>query len=105
MLNQLACAAAYLATLLVPAFLLLGIELEAPGLAIVMVIFVLPLVRPVTGNMQPSATPIWNESVATALERFLCLYGAALALPIRIVLRALPIHPPRSVASLVGLGL
>lgn len=88
MLNQITSAAGYLAVLLVPAFLLLGIAVDVPSLAFSMVIVVLPFLRPLTGKLQPSAIPLWTEPVATALDRLPFLYGAALTLTTGVVLRS-----------------
>ena len=87
MLKQLSVAAGYLAMLLVPALLLLGIHFRVPSLAFGFVMFVIPLARPVFGKLSPAATPIWGERVASLLERLPLLYAAALTIVVGFALR------------------
>ena len=105
MTNQLCFAAGYLTMFLVPALLLLGIALDAPIFAFGMVMFVLPLARPLVGKLAPASTPLWGERIATALERLPLLYAAVLTFAIGLVLRHLASSPALQSGHLLGLAL
>lgn len=105
MLNQLVLAAGYMTMFLVPILLLLGIAADVPGFAFVVVIFVLPLARPLVGKLAPGATPVWTERLATALERLPFLYAAALTLAIGLVLGHLVLANALAAGDLIWLGL
>ena len=105
MMNQLCIAAGYLTMFLVPALLLLGIAFDAPIFAFVMVMFVLPLARPLVGKLAPSSTPLWSERLATSLEGLPFLYAAVLTLAIGLVSWHLASAPALDTGHLVGLAL
>ena len=105
MLNQLAFAAGFLTMFLVPALLLLGILFDAPSFAFGMVIFVLPLARPLFGKLSPGITPLWSERLATVLERVPLVYAVILTAAIGIVLRYVASSEILDFRHALGLGL
>ena len=105
MLNQLSFAAGYLTMFLVPALLLLGIGFDLPSFAFGMVMFVLPLARPLVGKLTPSTTPLWNEQIATVLQRLPLVYSMVLTAAIAAVLKYVASAPTLDFAHALGLGL
>jgi fatty acid desaturase len=103
--NQLVAAAGFLTMFLVPALLLLGIRFDVPSLAFAIVMFVLPLARPLVGKLPPGLTPLWSERLSTALERLPFLYAAVLTIAIGLVLRYLSSASVLDLPHLLGLGL
>ena len=105
MLNQLSVAAGYLTIFLVPALLLLGIVLDAPSLAFGIVMFVLPLVRPLAGKLTPGGVPLWSERIATVLQRLPFAYALVLTAALGATLRYVASAQELDVARAVGVGL
>jgi fatty acid desaturase len=98
-------AALGLSMFVVPALLVLGIVLEAPALAFATVMFVFPMMRRIVGKIEPDDSPIWNERIATLLDRLPLIYAPVLAGCIALVLLQLAFDASPSAAKAVGLGL
>lgn len=104
MFMQLLGAAGYLSILLMPLLIVVGIQIGVPVLGFAVVFFVFPLARKVFGNVTPGESPVWDERVATALDRLPFFYAAALTASIGYTLWWLHLGQP-SVLAAVGLGL
>jgi fatty acid desaturase len=105
MSNQWPRAALGLSMFVVPALLLIGIVLDTPSLAFGIVMLVFPLVRRLVGNLQPDDALVWNEGVATLLDRLPLLYAVVLAGCFGFVLGHLALDEHPVVGHAVGLGL
>jgi fatty acid desaturase len=104
MWKQLNEAAGYLAILVVPGLLIVGIWLDVPSLAFGVVMLVSPLLRPVFGNVA-GQVGVWRESVATALDRLPLLYAIVLLGAMTAALVDLTVHGVQSAPNAIGLGL
>ena len=80
----------------------LGILLDTPALAFAIVMFIFPLMRRVVGNIEPDDPPIWNERIATTLDRLPLAYAGALAACVALVLQRLAVEPRPGMGHLVG---
>ncbi|MEJ8838119.1 fatty acid desaturase [Ramlibacter sp. AN1133] len=105
MLNQLSFASGFATMFLVPGLLLLGILFDAPSLAFGMVMFVLPLARPLFGKLDPGSTPLWSERIATVLEALPLVYAGVLSAAVCVVLRYVASSEALDLAHSLGLGL
>lgn len=104
MWRQLSKAAGYLAIVVVPSLLMVGVWIDAPSLAFGAVMLGSPLLRPVFGGVRGQAT-VWRESVVAALDRLPLLYAAVLLGAMAVVLGDLLVHGVQSAPSAMGLGL
>jgi alkane 1-monooxygenase len=105
MLKQLSLAAGYLTMFLVPALLVLGTVFDVPSFAFGMVMFVLPLARPLMGKLSPLGTTLWSERLATVLERLPYVYALVLTIALGFVLEHVDSGPVLDMGELLGLGL
>ena len=105
MFSQFAFAAGYLSIFLMPAFLVLGVWSHHPYLAFGMTMLVFPLARSVFGGYQSTETILWEEHIATVLERLPVVYGAALLGSTMLVLAFLASGAVDSPSSAIGVGL
>jgi alkane 1-monooxygenase len=70
-----------------------------------MVMFVLPVARPLVGKLAPGTTPLWNEQIATVLQRLPLVYSVVLTATIAAVLNYVASSPTLDFAHALGLGL
>ena len=105
MRNELKTAAGYQFMFFVPVLLLIGIEIGAPSFAFGVVIFVLPLARRYFGKLQPDDTPLWNERLASFLDRLPLVYAFVLTATVMVVLWSVAQAGTLSAGYAVGLGL
>jgi len=105
MSNQWLRAALGLSMFVVPALLVIGIAIDTPILAFAIVMFVFPFMRRIVGKIQPDDPPIWNEGIATLLDRLPLIYAAVLSACIAVVLGHLASDAEPSAGQAVGLGL
>ena len=105
MTKQWLRAAMGLSMFVVPALFALGIFLDMPALAFAIVMFVFPLMRRIVGNIEPDDPPIWNERIATILDRLPLVYAIVLAGCISLVLYRLAAASEPRAAEALGLGL
>ena len=89
----------------VPTLLVVGLAIDMPILAFAIVMFVFPFMRRIVGKIQPDDPPIWNEGIATLLDRLPLIYAAVLAGCIAVVLSHLAFNAGPSASEAVGLGL
>lgn len=104
MSNQWLRAMLGLSMFVVPTLLAIGIVVGVPILAFAIVMFVFPLMRRIVGKIEPDDSPIWNERIATLLDRLPLFYAAVLAACVALVLRHLT-EASLSAADALGLGL
>jgi fatty acid desaturase len=103
--SQSIAASGYAAVLLFPLLLYAGMASNVPSLAFAVAMLVLPLVRSVFGYVQPGDCPVWDERIATTLDRLPLVYSAALCGALFGVLRLVEIRGLGSSFHQVGLGL
>lgn len=97
-------AAGYLAILVVPVLLVIGVWADAPSLAFGLVMLVSPLLRPLIGNVTEKVT-IWREPVAMALHQLPLAYAAVLLGAVVTVLLDLAAYGTGPLPNAVGFGL
>ena len=105
MLRQVGLAAGYLSIFLMPAFLALGVWSHHPYLAFGMAMLVFPLARSVFGGYKSAEPILWDEHIATVLERLPVLYGAALLASTIVVISFLASGRVDTPWSALGVGL
>ncbi|MBE7416695.1 MAG: fatty acid desaturase [Ideonella sp.] len=105
MLRQVGFAAGYLSIFLMPALLALGVWSHHPYLAFGTTMLVFPLARGVFGGYKRVEPTLWNEHIATVLERLPVAYGVALLASTIGVIAFLANGGIDSPTSAIGVGL
>lgn len=105
MVKQLYMMVGYLAVLLMPALLALGVWQQQPYLAFGMVMLVFPLARGIFGAHTGQAPIQWNERVASVLDRLPVIYAFALLVAMILVAWRIDNGAATSPAGALGIGL
>lgn len=103
--SQLLLATGYLSIFLMPALLALGIWSEHPYLAFGTAMLVFPLARGVFGPYPEHAPIIWNERIATLLDRLPMVYCIVLLMLVLLVLALINAGAAETPAKALGIGL
>lgn len=103
--GQFLLATGYLSTFLMPALLALGIWSGHPYLAFGTAMLVFPLARSVFGAYPAHVPIIWNERIATLLDRLPMVYSIVLLMVVLLVLGMVNAGAADTPAKALGIGL